>query len=1513
MAAGDSIVNVEEWISDYFLASDEKGTFATCVEKKMKEWKDESPSVWSRLTSFLSQLHAAFSADLQSEDALRHLYDHLDRIFGYEGAPSSRTLDLGGSPLEVEAYVGAEGSLLVLRAEPIEVIEDLSQVRLLRPATLRGKDEGWSLHQSVGQLFLAESAPQFILVWAGNWAIIAERESWPLGRFLAINVSLAVERNDRKLKGELPRVAVSLARENLERAADGTTWWLSVREDARTHSVKVSADLREAIKESIEIIGNDVVARHREQHLDTSDLDGNELAHQALRYLYRILFLLFAEASPELEILPTGDADYDEGYGLTRLRDLILTDPTTVKEQRGTHLYDSIQLLFRLIDEGHDPGAAADPGVEPGLTFRSLSADLFQPRATRDIDRVKLSNLALTKVLRNLLLSKETRGRDRGFISYATLGVSELGQVYEGLMSYTGFLAEEDLFEVAPKGNAERGSWVIAQRIVQNDPSAVPEDSFLTHDIPDPHGGYRRQKRALPRGSFVFRQSSRDRERSASFYTPPVITAFTVRQAIEELEASGRISRADDILSLSICEPAMGSGAFAVETVNQLADLYIEKKQEELGRTIEPERRALEVQRVKAYLALHQVYGVDLNATAVELAEISLWLNTMTADLKAPWFGLHLRRGNSLIGASRATLPATALKKKTYLKADPLRHGVRGVAEALENHTTDPDLAGRIHHFLVPSLGWGAAAESKDLRSLAPDGVTALKNWRASIRKAFTPKQVTILKQIASEVERLWQIALLRLRTAEEQARRDIPLFGQEFHPTARNVKRADIERDLLHNPDSAYRRLRLAMDLWCSLWFWPITRAKEAPDLDEWIATLEDLIGKYVLDKRAGQTQDLLMGMEWEELNAYEEWERTTTEALSHKKLLDKHPWIRIALDIAKEQAFFHWDLDFAAILAGGGFDLQVGNPPWVRPDVKMDELFAEHDPWFVLAHKPTQAAKKARREPLLERPEVLDAVAAGITESVVVAAVLGDVSLYPFLKDQRPDLYRGFMNRTWDHMAEQGVTALIHPESHFTEKKAVALREGSYRRLRRHWQFINELMLFDIDHHVSYSAHIYGSPRDKADFFMACSLYHPGTIEDSLRHDGSGPLPGFKDEEGKWDLRPHRDRIQHVTNDTLEVWKSILEEPETPLLHTRMVYSVNTESAAVLEKLARSPRIERVNPQFSSGWNETTDRKKGYFDSSWQHPSSWSDAILQGPHLGISTPMIKQPNPTMKHNQDWSEVDLEAMPRDFIPATAYAPNRAEKPNYDRDYGVWSGTLVNSTYRVAWRRMAATTGFRTLYPVIIPPGSCHVHPIVSLTANNAKELLSLAGVMSSFLSDFFVRSTGPGDLFGSVIGSLPFPDSLLIRTHAVPLVLRLNCLTEAYAPLWEEVMGTEWTRESPVRVATERMAVQDEIDAIVALALGVSLEELLMVYRTQFPVMRRYDRENLYDANGRLVPKEVAKAQQKVGEGIELSEAERTWVHPQSEVTYVAEYPFAPWDREASLSAAYHRYEQQV
>ena len=106
----------------------------------------------------------------------------------------------------------------------------------------------------------------------------------------------------------------------------------------------------------------------------------------------------------------------------------------------------------------------------------------------------------------------------------------------------------------------------------------------------------------------------------------------------------------------------MGSAAFLNEAVNQLAETYLQLKQQELGQRI-PQDYPRELQKVRMFIADRNVYGVDLNPVAVELAEVSLWLNAIYGEDQTdastsqtrpcPWFGYQLFAGNSLIGARR--------------------------------------------------------------------------------------------------------------------------------------------------------------------------------------------------------------------------------------------------------------------------------------------------------------------------------------------------------------------------------------------------------------------------------------------------------------------------------------------------------------------------------------------------------------------------------------------------------------------------------------------------------------------------------------------------------------------------------------------------------------------------------------------------------------------------------------------------------------------------------------------
>ena len=164
---------------------------------------------------------------------------------------------------------------------------------------------------------------------------------------------------------------------------------------------------------------------------------------------------------------------------------------------------------------------------------------------------------------------------------------------------------------------------------------------------------------SISRGRFIYRLAGRDRQKSASYYTPESLTRCVVKYALRELIPDDM--PADRILDLTVCEPAMGSAAFLNEAVNQLAEKYLERKQRERGKRIPHADYADELQQVKHYIADRNVYGVDLNPVARELAEVSLWLNCIHQSGHVPWFGYQLACGNSLVGARRQVFPSTTL------------------------------------------------------------------------------------------------------------------------------------------------------------------------------------------------------------------------------------------------------------------------------------------------------------------------------------------------------------------------------------------------------------------------------------------------------------------------------------------------------------------------------------------------------------------------------------------------------------------------------------------------------------------------------------------------------------------------------------------------------------------------------------------------------------------------------------------------------------------------------------
>ncbi|MFE0674753.1 type II restriction endonuclease subunit M [Streptomyces sp. NPDC058867] len=1389
--------------------------------------------------------------------------------------------------------------------------------QLLDPIQLDGKQLITGAADAVTFLFGCEDgyAPRYVLLLAGGAVLLADRTAWHEGRFLAVSVDEALDRNLSADGGELEAVSALFGAESLLTEGGVAGYLDGLVDKGRKHAVGVSKELREGLRQSVELIAQEILDRLKDGGADPAELGdpadlASRLTRESLRYLYRILFLLYAEARPELGILPSKDDAYQDGYGLARLGELVSYD-LPEEAQDGTHFADSLNLLFRLVDQGHRPlGTDAVPtedGVTvldaDGLRFEALRSDLFKADATPLIGSVsvegeridtRLRNKVLWRVLNLLMLTQGRRsgrgkaggGTGKGFISYAQLGINQLGAVYEGLMSYTGFFAWDDLYEVAkPDSDGLSGTWVVPLKDADN----YDEDVFVKRT--DELTGVK--KRVLhKKGSFVYRLSGRERQRSASYYTPEVLTRSTVKHALAELlDQDGETTPARAILDLTVCEPALGSGAFLNEAINQLASEYLKRRMAEMGGAqLPPDRYEAELQKVKAYLALHNCYGVDLNQTAVELAEVSLWLNSMHEGLKAPWFGLHLRRGNSLIGARRAVYTAEALKRKAWLTTVPTDRPLRAGAEEGQFQ------AGKeIHHFLLPAKGWGAVADAKQAKELAKAEREALAKWRTAIMATPSAAQGKRLLALATRVERLWELTKRRLIVSELEVRREIDVWEvapeKPLPKASGDVTRERVE-SALNEPGSPRGRLKLVMDAWCALWFWPVGAfdTPKPPSMDEWLSFCEAVLGIPVAKARARQSSRIgggAAGLDdelglfadsgvFDKLATDDEFDRVMSQCADLPSVMLRFPWLSEVDTISRREGFFHWELEFGHIFEQSGFDLQVGNPPWHKPIWDDGLTLAEHDPWFGLTEKSPEKIKIERRRAALTKSSALRDYLSDLNSWAGVNAALGSAVEHPLLAGIQTNVYLNFAERVWRNTSSFGTAGLIHPESHFIDPKSGAFREAAYRRLRRHFHFRNEVQLFsEIDHVNVYGIHIYGVPRPPR-FVNFSWLFHPDTIDDSLKHSGIGSPPGIQHESGGWDLRPHAERVVTVTEAELADWARLVDDEGTPASRARMLRPLTVGDVEALQILSRYPsRLGGVASWWTSGFHEKSAKENGLIEWRTSVPPSWRDVILQGPHFTVATPFAKQADEIVRGNSDYSPWELEDLPELALPRTNYHRS-CPISEFLTAQQEWNGQAAAEYFRVAWRNMTAPNLERGLHAALIPPGPTHVNTVHTLALSANRETSVIAGLWAAVPYDYLVKVSGASKVNIELARNFPAP---LTHPLTIPLLLRtlrLNCLTRDYAPLWEELfepawsadrwtglrsarppiqdIETTWSMATPLRTEYDRRMALVEIDALVAVMLGLTAEQLCAMYRSQFAVLRKYEWEMFFAPDGHKI-----------------------------------------------------------
>jgi hypothetical protein len=1581
-------------------------------------------------------------------DRVHALNAEVLRALGYEAKPGTLTVVRAEQSYEV-TVAHAEKDLVALDCgwspEPDDALDPDGAGRLLDELRLDGQHTITTGSKLASFLFACEDAPRYVLLLVGGVVVLADRAAWGEGRYLAVSLDRVLERNDTKTGGELDTVAALFGADSLRTPEEGGENPLATLLDKSTkHAVGVSSELRDGLRLSVELIANEILDRLREAGVRPEEVKelpelGRQLTRESLRYLYRILFLLYAEARPELGILPSDYPEYQMGYGLGRLGELIAErDLVDEKSRKGFYLYESLDLLFRKVQEGHRPrrthgvdaesaeAATAKTSEDVGLRFEPLHSKLFEPGAIRLIGRyavadpradaegeptgsedgerfidTRLRNETLYRVLRLLMLTRGKRRERGGFISYAQLGINQLGAVYEGLMSYSGFVAGEKLYEVAKNGDPKDGSWLIPATKADEYPDSV----FVRHK--DEDTGVEGRVWYAP-GAFVYRLSGRDRQTSASYYTPESLTRVTVQLALQHrLDQDDTVTEARELLDWKICEPALGSGAFLNEAINQVATEYLRRRQDELGVAIDTEKYAVELQKAKAYIALHNSYGVDLNDTAVELAEVSLWLNTMHPGMEAPWFGLHLRRGNSLIGGRREVYSAERLKKGGWLGTTPERFPL---SEALAGA---PLPEGAVHHFLLPAKEWGAVAAEKEAKALAPAEAKALAAWRKAITKSPNATQTKRLQGLARRAEYLWGLVVRRLEISEREISRRIDVWGAEdgwLRSPEVAVPREKVKADL-EAVDTPYWRLKTLMDAWCALWFWPVqsaalldgshesyVRAAEvASRSGEWtVSTVpaqsgtparetyesEDLFGDVQVVEvkskgaRGGSRKEQIRGerrpvialtslddwldfaesllgtqdvaadslvAQFDTLDELERYEDELPEWMGMERfysLESRYPWAGVARDVAGQQGFFHWDLEFGQVFgARGGFDLQVGNPPWVRPRWQEDGILAELEPWFMLAEKPSTVDWRIRKDHTLKNsPDSLGYFLSELSANSGTMAMLGSITTYPLLVGTQPDLYRAFMCRTWDHSNPLGMTGLIHPDTHFSGVREGRLRASAYQRLRIHAHFMNALHIFaEIRDTTPFSLHIYG-PESHVNFTHVSWLFSPATLTESLLDDGHGPLPGLK-KDGKWDVRPHHRRLVTIDKSRLSSWNRLAGDTTVPDEQAALLSPVTADEQGAIETLGSfNSRLTHFNPRISSGYHELAAKRDGLIRWGNRDVDDLSEVILQGPHFAGATPFSKQPKIPCRSNNDWTPFSAEQIAEDETPRSNYV-RATDTVSYRSAQDLWDGRLYTDYFRLAWRVMIAFNSSRSLHAALIPPGPAHTHGVHSMAlANNALTALN-AGFWASLPLDYLLRITGRANLMTGESKKMPAPQPdhplaqpLLLRT------LRLNALTRTYAPLWKELFhptwpGYEdwaiprwphlkplanhlkptWDYETPLRTEYERRAALVEIDALVSVWLGISADQLVAIYKSRYPVLSDYESATYFDANGR----KIAANHNAYGHGQSKQDYLELLAHLENPETtappagYTA--PFYKADREAEMRAAHAHFQARL
>ena len=413
------------------------------------------------------------------------------------------------------------------------------------------------------------------------------------------------------------------------RETAGSSFLDRVWSESETAAQKLGEDLQDNVFTALRVLG--------EGFVETNDLDidpedapaRSHLKEQSLVCLYRLIFVLYAESR---DLIHPGDAkarsEYEEHFSLERMRAEIHERIDSGERfedfsEHSTRLWGQLRDLFRLVDEG-----------EESLGVPAYNGGLFDADAHDFLAENEVADRYVAEVVYRI---GTTEHEDGSFVlaDYADLDTRHLGSIYEGLLEHEFRIAPEPYAAVSADGGQ------LWKPVTEVSAAEAVE--------------------TVAEGELYVVNDDGERKATGSYYTPDHVVASIVEETIDPLVAEIKADLAADglapsdteyfrrfwqrVLELRILDPAMGSGHFLTTATGYLTEhVMAVVRQQEI--------QSYDEQQLRRDIAKECIYGVDVNGMAVELAKLSMWLETLAADQPLAFLDHHLKTGNSLVGSA---------------------------------------------------------------------------------------------------------------------------------------------------------------------------------------------------------------------------------------------------------------------------------------------------------------------------------------------------------------------------------------------------------------------------------------------------------------------------------------------------------------------------------------------------------------------------------------------------------------------------------------------------------------------------------------------------------------------------------------------------------------------------------------------------------------------------------------------------------------------------------------------